>query len=554
MSPTITDDLHSSLSTMMVGSLRTNEDIPAAINDHRHGADCGLPIVNGRHSSPTSESVVTDKKIVRKIGEAQGKVILGRSKEKLQSDRQIKAGCYFNKMCDDVFIEVTVNGRVQDIERIESFDSLHLSQSLMKNIEKRNYCRPSAIQMVAIPWILQGHDIVAYSETGSGKTAAFLIPIVNEIIMMKAKRKRSIMNESMPYCIIIAVTTDLTLQLFKEAVEFTSGTDCKVVPAYGGTQRGDNIQLLRKGCDILITTIGRLFDFAENNIVKFDELRVVVIDEVDQFCSHISAVLELQTKVFSRFPNVIVRRLLFTATKTDDVERFAEENLRGDRVNIVVGSVNSVNRCIKQDFIKVEDRERATKLVVLLREIYPEECYQSRDGEGEGASTRKAKPKTLIFVNTKRRCDMLAVYLCMKGFRATPTHGNRSTKLREAALNDFTSGDCNILICTNVLSRGINISRLDYVIVYEIPFIGDWESYIHRVGRTGRVGNEGVALIFYSSETDSEMAPVLVELALKNNTLIPKFIKDDYNQRMMTMEQMMRIRRAVEDEYTVWPL
>ncbi|VDM48512.1 unnamed protein product [Toxocara canis] len=330
-------------------------------------------------------------------------------------------------------------------------------------------------------WFTAGYDLIAHAPTGSGKTGAFLIPIVDSILKLKKVNHINI-NRSQPYCVIISPAKELAEQLYNDAREFTDGTECDVVLTFGGTKRSADLRSIGEGCDILIVTVGRLCDFVQNNCLKLHNLKFIVFDEADKLLHGNDGFADdIRNEIVPHLhPEHEVRKLFFSATDVAKLDDFARDILHCTPTTLVVGAINS------------ED---------------------------------EPKPKTIVFVNAKRRCTVIACLLSLNGFKAYPVHGGLTMMLRRRGVNAFLSGECDILVATDVLARGIDIKDVSHVINYDLPEVESWASYVHRVGRTGRLGNRGRATTFYSPESDAAMTLVLCQWLRLNEQHVPDFLE-----------------------------
>uniref|UniRef100_A0A0M3ICF1 RNA helicase n=1 Tax=Ascaris lumbricoides TaxID=6252 RepID=A0A0M3ICF1_ASCLU len=433
-----------------------------------------------------------------KIG-AKGPYVVA-EKKKFDEEAHLKAGDYF----EDLFnAEVTISGPGENVPVLRTFEEMRLAPSLMENLSRKKYERPLPVQQVAFSLISLGsrHDVIAHAPTGSGKTAAFLLPIINSIVGQKTSQSGHL-NKTHPYCMIISPTKELAEQLYRDADGLVDGTNCKVVLTFGGMSRSEDIKNIHCGCDIVIGSVGRLCDFIVNKILKVDSLKFIVFDEADKLLeSNLGFGDEIKRELLSHIPSLVeMQKLLFSATDIAQLENFAKEVLRCSPTKLIVGGLNAVSSFVDQYVLKVHQGDKHVLLLRLMRDQY-----------GYLDNTTP-KIKTIIFVNTKRRCSVVACFLSLQGFKAYPVHGNLTMALRRKGVDALLNDECHILVATDVLARGMDLKDVSHVINYDVPNVESWASYVHRVGRTGRLGNRGRATTFYSPETDSAMALILCEV------------------------------------------
>jgi len=382
---------------------------------------------------------------------------------------------------------------------IRSWDESNIHPTILEIIEKLNYKEPSPIQRQAIPIGLQNRDIIGVAETGSGKTAAFLIPLLTWIQSLPKITKFED-AEGGPYSIIMAPTRELAQQIEEEAIKFAEPLGIRTVSIIGGLSREEQGFKLRVGCEIVIATPGRLIDVLENHYLVLNRCTYIVLDEADRmidmgFEPDVQKVLEFLpvtnqkpdtdeaedeavlntnlTDVKKKFRQTV----MFTATMPPAVERLARSYLRRPAV-VYIGSVGKPAERTEQ-IIKMTDENGKRKLLVQILESGIE-------------------PPILIFVNQKKGCDVLAKSLEKMGYGACTLHGGKGQEQREYALSSLKTGSKDILVATDVAGRGIDIKDVSMVINYDMA--KTIEDYTHRIGRTGRAGKTGVAVTFLTKE------------------------------------------------------
>ena len=344
------------------------------------------------------------------------------------------------------------------------FSKLGLSDPIVKAIRDAGYDKPSAIQKQAIPVILSGKDVVAAAQTGTGKTASFVLPIIERIQSRPIKRGKRIR------ALILAPTRELAAQVEANVAKYSVHTELTSMAMYGGVIDEPQKEQLLEGVDILVATPGRLLDLVHQRSLHFDELEVLVLDEADRmldmgFSGDIY-------KIIDRLP-LQRQNLLFTATLTDDVRNLADE-INNGAVEITVSPKTQTASNIEQYLIAIDKDKKSALLSHLIKE-------QDWD-------------QALIFIEKKHGAAKLVEQLAKRGIVAEAIHGGRSQASREKILADFKSGQLKFLVATGIAARGIDIDELTRVVNYDLPFKP--EDYIHRIGRTGRAGALGVAISF----------------------------------------------------------
>ncbi|CAG9795784.1 unnamed protein product [Diatraea saccharalis] len=411
----------------------------------------------------------------------------------------ISSGINFDKFdC----IAVKVSGE-NPPRPVDSFESANLRKYVLDNILKSGYKKPTPIQKHAIPIIMNGRDLMGCAQTGSGKTAAFLLPIINVLLQDVRELVVGPNGCAQPQVVIVSPTRELTLQIFNEARKFAYGSILKIAVAYGGTavrHQGDNIA---RGCHILVATPGRLHDFVERSRVSFDSIRFVILDEADRmldmgFMPAVEKMMEHPTMV----PPSDRQTLMFSATFPEDIQHLAGRFLN-NYLFVAVGIVGGASTDVEQIFHEVSKYEKQKMLKKLIEE---------NDGK-----------RILVFVETKRNADFIAAMLSEQQKLTSSIHGDRMQREREEALHNFKSGGHLILVATAVAARGLDIKNVDIVVNYDLPKSID--EYVHRIGRTGRVGNRGMAVSFYDSDQDEALSGDLAKILRQADQPVPDFLQ-----------------------------
>jgi len=385
---------------------------------------------------------------------------------------------------------------------IDGFDTELIHPDVRANIQRAKYSDATPVQKYSIPIVCNGRDLMSCAQTGSGKTAAFLIPIVSRLLSSSTtKYDTDQCRRSLPSALILSPTRELTTQIHKEALKFTFKTACRPVVVYGGANMRDQVSELRRGCNLLIATPGRLVDLMEQGHISLANIQFLCLDEADRmldmgFEPQIRRIVEQ-----ADMPSEGRQTLMFSATFSRIIQRLASDYLH-EHVFITVGQTSSTAKNITQRIELVEhDQARDSLLLDLLGSI---------------------SGRTIIFVETKRMADELEYWISREGFHATSIHGDRDQREREAAIRSFKSGETPYLVATDVAARGLDISDVMHVINYQLP--RDLDSYVHRIGRTGRAGNTGLATSFMSYK-DRNLASELRVLLSESHQQVPDWLE-----------------------------
>jgi ATP-dependent RNA helicase RhlE len=352
------------------------------------------------------------------------------------------------------------------------FDKLGLEPSLIEGIRIRGFSSTTPIQSAVIPIVMSGDDIIGCADTGTGKTAAFLLPILNRML-----RARALAPEERGYTrvLILAPTRELAVQIEDDVQGFIYHTDITSIAVYGGVDMGPQERALKSGVDIVVATPGRLMDHMRSKTVGFDKLDTLVLDEADRmmdmgFWPDVRRIVQV-------LPDSAARQtLLFSATMPEEVMKLADEVVR-DAKYVQIGSAGGPAKSITHTVENVAASEKTEWLAKFLRRT---------DGP------------VLIFVRTKSGADRLAKKLAAFGLKAAALHADRTQAQRSQAIEGFRSGTYRVLVATDVAARGLDIDGITHVVNYEVP--SSREMYVHRVGRTGRAEATGTALTLVAPE------------------------------------------------------
>nr|CEL68940.1 TPA: ATP-dependent RNA helicase, putative [Neospora caninum Liverpool] len=453
-----------------------------------------------------------------------------KEKEVFSSDKLQSTGIKFDSY-DKVPVELKGRG-AERIMAIESFQTpgMQIHPLLLQNVSRVNYTKPTPIQKNSIPTILSGRDLMACAQTGSGKTAAFLYPIIARMLQdgppplpQAAAGGGSGYRKppAYPICLVLSPTRELAMQIYEEARKFQFGTGVRTVAVYGGSDVKRQLIDLDGGCDICVATPGRLVDLLERRKVRLGLVQFFVLDEADRmldmgFLPQIKLIVESfdlppspspQTAGYPSLggdsgPGRRVGRqtVMFSATFPREIQMLAKDFLE-DYIYLAVGRVGSTNEFIRQRLQYADEDQKLKLLVKLLRET--------------------EKGLTIIFVETKRKADMIEDYLVDDDFPAISIHGDRTQQEREEALRLFKAAKCPILVATDVAARGLDISNVTHVINFDLPT--NIDDYVHRIGRTGRAGNLGLATSFVN-ESNKPILRDLLNLLEEAKQDIPSFL------------------------------
>ncbi len=345
-----------------------------------------------------------------------------------------------------------------------SFSKLNLDSRLNSGIQRSGYEEPTPIQAEAIPLALEGHDLIGTAQTGTGKTAAFVLPMLNKLISSKNRRPRAL---------IITPTRELADQINETIGILRSGTQIHSVVIYGGVGQGPQTKALRRGVDIVVACPGRLLDLMGQGVADLSQVEILVLDEADRMFD--MGFLPDIKRILRKIPNSR-QTMLFSATFPKEIEELASQSMRNPK-RISMGMVRPAHT-VAHTLYPVPQHLKKNLLVHLLKE--------------------KDTDSVLIFTRTKHRAKNLDRFLSGKGYSVTSLHGNRSQGQRKGALKGFRNGSYQIMVATDIAARGLDIDSISHVINFDMPNTAD--DYIHRIGRTGRAERSGDAFTFTTSD------------------------------------------------------
>jgi len=426
-------------------------------------------------------------------------------------------GINFDKY-DSIPVETSGEGADQVLP-IGTFQELwahfQLPEFLWYNIERCRYSRPTPIQRYAIPVAMSGRDAMCCAQTGSGKTCAFLMPILSAIDESQATGAMGIElgQPAAPKVVIMAPTRELCSQIHLEARKLSFGSKIRASEVYGGVPAMPQLKELAIGSDVVTATPGRLTDFINRGVMSMSCVGYLVLDEADRmldmgFEPQIREVVEKHD-----MPRTSDGRmtLMFSATFPKEIQKLAQAFMR-NYIWVGVGRVGGAVDSVTQSFVEANTHQKADQLVQLLR--------------------RNPNDSTLVFVAMKRTAASLETQLCQAGFQAATIHGDMEQPAREASLSKFRSGRAKILVATDVAARGLDIPVVSHVINYDLP--ENVEDYVHRIGRTGRIGRKGWATSFFCTQgnwANTKILGGLLEILNDAGQPVPDFMERFANQR-----------------------
>jgi len=372
-----------------------------------------------------------------------------------------------------------------------SFDALGLVDPVRRAVLGAGYETPTPIQTQAIPHLLQGRDVMGCAQTGTGKTAAFALPLLDRLA-----RTPRVAGRPGPRVLVLAPTRELALQIAESFRTYGRHLPLATAVIFGGVGQGPQVEALRRNADIVVATPGRLLDLIGQKHARFDALEALVLDEADRMLD--MGFIDPIRRIISVLPR---RRqtLMFSATMPDEIMKLARSILV-DPVQVSVAPVSTTAEGITQWVLHVERGQKRALLHEVLRD--------------------PKMSRVLVFTRTKHGANRVAEQLDRSGVRAAAIHGNKSQNARERALSAFKTGQIRVLVATDIAARGVDIDGVTHVINFELP--NEPESYVHRIGRTARAGASGVALSF----CDAEERPTL--RAIERLTRVPVRVVENH--------------------------
>ncbi|KAL7319696.1 ATP-dependent RNA helicase ded1 [Mucor circinelloides] len=413
----------------------------------------------------------------------------------------------------DKYENIPVEAKGENVpEGITEFSNSGLDKHLLENIQYARYTTPTPVQKHSIPIVMQQHDLMACAQTGSGKTAGFLFPILSAMFTNgplpdpkepRVKQGYQSYKKAYPQALILAPTRELASQIYNEARKFCYRSYVRPCVAYGGADIQRQLRLIDRGCHLLVATPGRLVDILERRRLSFQNIQYLVLDEADRmldmgFEPQVRRIVEGEDMP----PPAKRQTLMFSATFPDNIQKLASDFMN-EYVFLSVGRVGATSENITQKIELVRDEEKRPRLLEIL----------NQDKETQGL--------TLIFTETKRMADTVCSFLNDNQLPATAIHGDRVQSEREAALDSFRKGITPIMVATAVAARGLDIPNVTHVVSFDLP--SDIDDYVHRIGRTGRAGNTGIATAFFTNG-NRFMSKPMVKLLQDANQEVPEWL------------------------------
>ncbi|MCP1374500.1 DEAD/DEAH box helicase [Dyella lutea] len=358
-----------------------------------------------------------------------------------------------------------------------SFESLGLAPALLRALTDQGYAEPTPVQAGSIPLVIAGHDLLAAAQTGTGKTAAFALPVIHKLIGAGATQTRR------PRVLVLTPTRELAAQVNDNFRDYAKYVRVTTTTIFGGVGMGPQINALRRGVDVVIATPGRLIDHMQQRTIDLGGIDMLVLDEADRMLD--MGFLPALKRVLSALPKQR-QTLLFSATFAPAIKALAMQFMREPK-EVSVTPPNTVAPLVSHHVHPVDAARKRDLLLHVLA----------------GDSRRQ----TLVFSRTKHGADKLVKFLEVSGVRAAAIHGNKSQNARTRALSDFKSGRITVLVATDIAARGIDIDQLPMVINFDLPMVA--EDYVHRIGRTGRAGSTGLAVSLVSHDESGLLRDIL---------------------------------------------
>lgn len=358
-----------------------------------------------------------------------------------------------------------------------TFEQLNIIEPILKAVSEEGYTHPTPIQEQSIPVVAEGKDLLGCAQTGTGKTAAFAIPILQQLAarpLVKGPRKIKVL--------VLTPTRELAIQIADSFSVYGKHLQINNLVIFGGVPQGAQVKALKAGVDVLVATPGRLLDLIGQHIISLDDIGIFVLDEADRMLD--MGFIHDVKKVVARLP-VKRQTLFFSATMPPEIQKLANTILVKP-VKVEVTPVSSTAETIQQSLYYVDQKEKKKLLIHLLQDSRID--------------------RVLVFTRTKHGADKLVKDLHKANISAEAIHGNKSQNARQRALNNFKSSQTRVLIATDIAARGIDIDDLTHVINYELGDVP--ETYVHRIGRTGRAGNSGIAIAFCDEEEKDNLKAI----------------------------------------------
>ena len=375
------------------------------------------------------------------------------------------------------------------------FEKYHMSQAIKDNLSRQGFKKPTDIQFKSIPSIMKGEDVLAVAQTGTGKTAAFAIPVIDRIHKKKSSRRSRGIQ-----CIVMVPTRELAQQIGEVFTWLGDHTRVKTFSLFGGVEQNSQIEKLQHGIDVLVTTPGRMFDLINQGHIRLDRVETLILDEADRMLdpNFIRDIKFVKSMLVQKH-----QTLFFSATISREIKKLAFSQVKSSAIRIQLSPRDPVSKNVSHFvmFVNMDDKR-------FFLERFVNEHPESR---------------IMVFVRTRVRAERVAKAMERVGIAAMTIHGEKEQEKRSAVMKAFRQGQCNLLIATDISARGIDIPDVDYVVNYDLPDIA--ENYVHRVGRTGRAFNKGDAVSF-CGENEKELLGAVEQLLDKHIQVIPLHKKE----------------------------
>ena len=399
------------------------------------------------------------------------------------------------------------------------FEKYHISPAIKRNLSQLGFIRTTNIQFKSIASIMNGEDVLAIAQTGTGKTAAFAIPIINKIDSYKSSKRSYGIK-----CIVMVPTRELALQIGEVFEKLANHTNVKTFALCGGVEQDPQIKKLQDGIDILISTPGRMFDLINQGYIRLDNVNTLVLDEADHMLDlgFINDIRSVKGKLTREH-----QTLFFSATINKDIKKLAFSQVKKSAIRIQIAPEDPVSKNVSHYVMFVDMDDKRFFLERFIKE--------------------HSDSKVIVFVRTRVRAERVANAMERSGISTVTIHGAREQSDRADVMRQFKEGECSVLIATDVSARGIDIPDVNYVINYDLP--DKPENYVHRVGRTGRGVNKGDALSF-CSKGEQELLEEIQQFITKDIAVI-KVTKQDYSFTVAPPKESETLQELI-DEYENW--
>jgi ATP-dependent RNA helicase RhlE len=395
------------------------------------------------------------------------------------------------------------------------FEKYNISEQIKRNLEQLGFRRTTDIQFKSIPSIMRGEDVLAIAQTGTGKTAAFAIPLIDRI-----HRDKSIKRAAGIKCIVMVPTRELAVQIGEVFTCIAKNTRVKPFALIGGVEQDPQIRKLQEGIDVLITTPGRMFDLINQGYINLDHVEVLVLDEADHMLD-LGFIKDI--KYVKKMLRTRHQTLFFSATINPEIKKLAFSQVKSNAIRIQVSPDDPVAANVSHAVMFVEMDDKRFFLESFIRE-HPDS-------------------RIIVFVRTRVRAERVAKAMARAGIGTITIHGEKDQRERSEVMQSFKDGGCSVLIATDVSARGIDIPDVDYVINYDLP--DKAENYVHRVGRTGRGARKGIAVSFCSAQEKERLDEI--QSFLNKDIEVIKVGKREYRETLDIAVKKNDVKSLIED-------